>query len=111
MARTSSLSADMHPGDHSQSGSASIELKTSMLVPELHSEDFPLSDSIDTMQALILELGRRTKVKLINSKGDLIDFLDVRLNGKNINFFPDGLATRLQSGDQVLVRLIAIGGG
>jgi hypothetical protein len=101
----------MHPGDHSQSGSASIELKTSMLVPELHSEDFPLSDSVNTMQALILELGRRTKVNMINSKGDLIDFLDVRLNGKNINFFPDGLATRLQSGDQVLVRLIAIGGG
>jgi molybdopterin converting factor small subunit len=111
MALPGSLPADTPLGDTSEPGSASIELKTSMLVPELHSEDFPLSDSIDTMQALILELGRRTKVKLINSKGDLIDFLDVRLNGKNINFFPDGLATRLQSGDQVLVRLIAIGGG
>ena len=111
MARTSSLPADMPPGDNRQSGSASIELKTSMLVPELHSEDFPLSASINTMQTLILELGRRTKVNMINSKGDLIDFLDVRLNGKNINFFPDGLATRLKPRDQVLVRLIAIGGG
>ncbi len=90
---------------------ASIQLKTSLLIPELHSEDFPLSDTIRTMQALLLELGRRTKVNLINGKGDLIDFLDVKLNGKNINFFPDGLATGLQPGDQVLVRLIPIGGG
>lgn len=90
---------------------ASIQLKTSLLIPELHSEDFPLSDTIRTMQALILELGRRTGVNLISSKGDLIDFLDVKLNGKNINFFPDGLATGLQPGDQVLVRLIPIGGG
>jgi hypothetical protein len=111
MARTSLLPPDVIQSDNRQSGCASIELKTSMLVPELHGEDFPLSDSIDTMQALILELGRRTKVNLINSKGDLIDFLDVKLNGRNINFFPDGLATRLQPKDQVLVRLIAIGGG
>jgi len=111
MARTSSPPTDMPPGDPCHSGSVSIELKTSMLVPELHSEDFPLSASINTMQTLILELGRRTKVNMINSKGDLIDFLDVRLNGKNINFFPDGLATRLKPRDQVLVRLIAIGGG
>ncbi len=111
MARTRSLPADMPSGDHSQSGFASIGLKTSMLVPDLHSENFTLSDSISTMESLILELGRRTKVNMINSKGDLIDFLDVRLNGKNINFFPDGLATRLQPRDQVLVRLIAIGGG
>ncbi len=111
MARTSLLPADLTQGGNSQSGSASIQLKTSMLIPELHSEDFPLSDSINTMEALILELGRRAKVSLINSKGDLIDFLDVKLNGKNINFFPDGLATRLKPGDHVLVRLIAIGGG
>ena len=111
MVRTRLLPADMSAGGHSQSGFASIGLKTSMLVPELLSEDFPLSDSISTMESLILELGRRTKVNMINSKGDLIDFLDVRLNGKNINFFPDGLATRLQPRDQVLVRLIAIGGG
>jgi hypothetical protein len=111
MARTSLPPEDTTQGDNAQSGSASIQLKTSMLVPELHGEDFPLSDSINTMQALILELGRRTKVNLINSKGDLIDFLDVKLNGKNINFYPDGLATRLHPRDQVLVRLIAIGGG
>lgn len=111
MDRTSLLPSDMPPDDNSQSGSASIQLKTSMLIPELHSEDFPLSASIATMEALILELGRRTKVDLINSKGDLIDFLDVKLNGKNINFFPDGLATRLKSKDHVLVRLIPIGGG
>lgn len=111
MALPGSLPADTPLGDTSEPGSASIGLKTSLLIPELHSEDFPLSDSINTMQALILELGRRAKVNLINGKGDLIDFLDVKLNGKNINFFPDGLATRLQPRDQVLVRLIPIGGG
>jgi len=111
MARTSLLPLDLVQSDNNQSGCASIRLSTSMLIPELHREDFPLSDSIDTMEALILELGRRTKVNLINSKGDLIDFLDVKLNGKNINFFPDALATRLQARDHVVVRLIAIGGG
>ena len=111
MARTSLLPADMTQGDNSPFGSASVQLKTSLLIPELHSEDFPLSDSINTMEALILELGRRAKVSLINSQGDLIDFLDVKLNGKNINFFPDGLATRLKTRDEVLVRLIPIGGG
>lgn len=111
MTRTSMLAPDGPQWDHSQPGSVSIQLKTSMLIPELHSEDFPLSESINTMEALILELGHRTKVSLINSKGDLIDFLDVKLNGRNINFFPDGLATRLKPSDEVLVRLIPIGGG
>ena len=90
---------------------ASIHLKTSMLVPEVLSEEFPLSDEIATMEALLLELGRRTKVDLLDSKGDLIDFLDVRLNGKNINFHADGLATKLKANDSVLIRLIPIGGG
>lgn len=90
---------------------ATIHLKTSLLVPELHSEDIPLTDNIATMEALILEIGRLTEVNLFDRKGELIDFIDVRLNGKNINFFPGGLATTLQPNDRVLVRLVPIGGG
>lgn len=98
-------------GANSRPPAATIYLKTSMLVPGVHSEEFPLSESIATMRALILELGRRAKVDLIDRKGDLINFVDVKLNEKNINFFPDGLATRLRPGDRVLIRLIPIGGG
>ena len=90
---------------------ATIQLKTSMLVPGLHNEELPLTDCIATMEALIREIGRRTQFDLIGGDGELIDFLDVRLNGRGISFYPDGLATVLKPGDSILVRLVPIGGG
>lgn len=89
----------------------SIHIKTSLLVPELHSKWLPLTESIATMEALVCEIGRRTGVKLIDPDGELIDFLDVRLNDTRIAFHPAGLATVLKHDDRVLIRLVPIGGG
>ena len=111
MTRTVLSFGDALGGGVRQSGRATIHLKTSMLVPDLHSEDVELTASIGTMEALIKEIGRRIKVDLIDSTGDLIDFIDVRLNGVNINFFSAGLATKLNHDDHVSIRLIPIGGG
>ena len=93
------------------SSSATIHLKTSLLVPELYNEEVLLTDSIATMKALIGDIGRRTQVSLLDKDGELIDFLDVRLNGKRIAFFPAGLDTVLKPNDDVLIRLVPIGGG
>ena len=111
MTRTVLSFGDALGSDVRQSGQATIHLKTSMLVPELHSEDVDLTDNIATMEALIQEISRRIKVDLIDDTGDLIDFIDVRLNGVNINFFSAGLATKLKHDDHVRIRLIPIGGG
>jgi len=111
MARTDLPFEDPLPGEVLHVRPATIHLKTSMLVPKMHSEEIPLTESFATMEALILEIGRRTKVNLIDRNGNLIDFLDVKLNGKNINFFQDGLATTLKPNDRVLIRLVPIGGG
>jgi hypothetical protein len=90
---------------------AIIHLKTSMLVPNLHSEAVQLTDAIATVAALLEEIGRHVGVSLLDAEGDLIDFLDVRLNDTNIAFLPAGLGTRLKSDDRVLIRLVPIGGG
>lgn len=90
---------------------ATIHLKSSMLVPDMHSEDVPLTDAIATIGALMREIGRRTGVNLFDAGGEPIDFLDVRVNDMNIAYLPAGLATRLEHDDRVLIRLVPIGGG
>lgn len=90
---------------------ATIHLKSSMLVPDMHSEDVPLSEAIATIGALMREIGRRAGVNLFDAGGEPIDFLDVRVNDMNIAYLPAGLATRLAHGDHVLIRLVPIGGG
>lgn len=90
---------------------ATIHLKSSMLVPDLHSEDVPLTEAIATIGALLREIGRRAGVDLFDAGGEPIDFLDVRLNDMNIAYLPAGLATRLNPDDRVLIRLVPIGGG
>jgi hypothetical protein len=90
---------------------ATIHLKTSLLVPGLHSEHVPLTDAIGSVGALLREIGRRAEVSLIDAAGEPIDFLDVRLNDIKLAFHPAGLDTRLKPGDRVLIRLVPIGGG
>lgn len=89
----------------------SVHLKTSLLVPELHNERFPLTHGALTARELIIEIGRRTHVELLDRDGELIDFLDVRVNGLNVSFLSAGLDTTLCPDDDVLIRLIPIGGG
>lgn len=88
-----------------------IHLKTSMLVPEIHSEELELTPETGTVRALMVDVGRRMKVDLFKNQDDLIDFVDVKLNARKIDFFPAGLDTVLLDGDSLLVRLIPIGGG
>lgn len=90
---------------------ATIHLTSSMLVPDLHSEDVPLTEAIATIGALLSEIGRRAGVNLFDAEGETIDFLDVRLNEMNIAYLPAGLETRLNPNDRVLIRLVPIGGG
>lgn len=90
---------------------ATVHLKTSMLVPEIHNEEFALTAETSTVRALMADLGRCVSVNLFKSDDDLIDFLDVKLNGRKIDFYPAGVDTALKDGDQVLVRLVPIGGG
>lgn len=90
---------------------ARIRLKTSLLVPDLHSEELTLTPSIATMAALLREIGSRTGFNMFSAEGELIDFLDVRLNDTPIAYHPSGLGAALQDGDRVLVRLVPIGGG
>lgn len=82
-----------------------------MLVPGLHNEDVLLTEAVGSMDALLREIGRRAGVRLLDEQGELIDFLDVRLNGVRIAFLPAGLMTRFQPNDRVLIRLVPIGGG
>jgi molybdopterin converting factor small subunit len=82
-----------------------------MLVPEILSEEFVLTAETSTVRALMADLGRRVSVNLFKGDDDLIDFLDVKLNGRKIDFYPVGVDTALKDGDQVLVRLVPIGGG
>lgn len=90
---------------------ARIRLKTSLLVPDLHSEELALTPAIATMAALLREIGARASFNMFNADGELIDFLDVRLNDTPIAYHPAGLGAALQDGDRVLVRLVPIGGG
>ena len=90
---------------------AKVHLKTSMLVPEIHSEVLELAPEMGTVRALMEDVGRRMKVDLFKNKDDIIYFLDVKLNGRKIDFYPAGVDTVLQDGDSLLVRLIPIGGG
>jgi hypothetical protein len=82
-----------------------------MLVPDVHAEEFALTPETSTVRALMEDIGRRMSVNLFKDADDLIDFVDVKLNGKKIDFFPTGVDTNLKDGDHVLVRLIPIGGG
>lgn len=90
---------------------ATIHLKSSMLVPDLHSEDVPLTEAIATIGSLLREIGHRVGIDLFDARGEPIDFLDVRLNDTNIAYLSAGLATRLKANDRVLIRLVPIGGG
>lgn len=90
---------------------ARIHLKTSLLVPDLHSEELTLTPAISTMAALLREIGARAGFNMFKADGELIDFLDVRLNETPIAYHPAGLGAELQDGDRVLVRLVPIGGG
>lgn len=102
---------DSASGTAAGSTGATIHLKTSLLVPGLHSEQVPLTDAIGSLGALLREIGRRAEVGLLDAEGEPIDFLDVRLNDIKYAFHPAGLDTRLQHGDRVLIRLVPIGGG
>lgn len=97
--------------NHAEPVAGSIQLKTSLLVPGWNSEEVALGPQLATLGALLREIGRRANVSLTDADGELIDFLDVRLNETRIAFHPAGLATELQPGDRVLVRLVPIGGG
>jgi len=103
--------AESKRGQDAQVGVPTIRLKTSLLVPGLHSEEIPLTEQVATIGALILDICRRTHVDLLDQHGDLIDFVDVKLNGQNVNLLPAALTTILQPGDRVVLQLIPIGGG
>jgi len=118
MSRSDPPSSSSHAPDASSGAShaataavASIELSTCLLIPEQSSDRVPLGEHIATVQALVQDIGRRTRMTLIDHDGELIDFLDVKLNGKNIHFHPAGLATPLQADDRVYIGLVPIGGG
>jgi hypothetical protein len=96
---------------HALAAGARIRLKTSLLVPDLHSEELALTPAIATMAALLREIGARAGFNMFAADGELIDFLDVRLNDTPIAYHPAGLGAVLQDGDRVLVRLVPIGGG
>ena len=102
---------DSVSGEVAGAAGATIHLKTSLLVPGLHSEQVPLTEAIGSVGALLREIGRRAEVGLIDAEGEPIDFLDVRLNDIKLAFHPAGLDTRLKDGDHVLIRLVPIGGG
>jgi hypothetical protein len=88
-----------------------VHLKTSLLIPGLHAEEFALTPMVATVRAVMQDVGGRMNVRLFKDNGDLIDFLDVRLNGTKVDFFPAGADTTLQDGDQLYLGLVPIGGG
>ena len=65
---------------HALAAGARIRLKTSLLVPDLHSEELALTPSIATMAALLREIGAQAGFNMFAADGELIDFLDVRLH-------------------------------
>jgi hypothetical protein len=90
---------------------ATIHLKTSMLVPGVHGEEFALSGERATVRAVMDDVARRMNVRLFRNADDFIDSIDVQLNGTKVDLFPRGVDTVLQDGDRLLIRLVPFGGG
>jgi hypothetical protein len=88
-----------------------IRLKTSLLVPMADEGEIPITASSSTVAGMVEEIGRRGGMRLLQADGELINFLDVRLNGTKIDLHPLRLATPLSAGDRLLIQLVPIGGG
>lgn len=93
------------------STASSIRVQTSLLVPGYWNHDVPLTPERATIGRLLDELGRSAGLAMVDAQGELIDFLDVKLNGKDVNFLPARLATPLADRDRVAITLVPIGGG
>jgi len=83
-----------------------VKVETSLLVPGSWSDELPLMSGIATVEALLRHIGDGISLDLLDDQGDLIDFLDVKLNDKDVNFLPARLGTRLQNDHRVTIKIV-----
>lgn len=89
----------------------SIRVSTCLLVPDNHGEELPLTPELTTVGALLRYLGRRADFELVDREGNLVKDIDVKLNDRDLNFCPAGVATPLRPDDRISIHLLPIGGG
>ena len=89
-----------------------IKLKTSIAVPGVAADVTTLPEHVNTIRDLLIEIGGRIKFDFIDSgSGDLVQDIEIVINGKEVWFYPRGLDACLEDGDAVEIHLIALGGG
>jgi hypothetical protein len=89
-----------------------IFLNTCFSFPGRQGAQFALTPETDTVGGLLRFMGEHMRFSLLDKEGrGISDELEVRINGKDFWFYPDGLNTPLHEGDVVEIYTLALGGG
>ena len=89
-----------------------IKLQTCFALNNSESELLELPKEIVTLRNLLSYLGGKINYSFMDSEtGSIEDDLEIRINNKEVWFYPSALDTRLENNDLVEIYLIPLGGG
>jgi hypothetical protein len=89
-----------------------IDLRTALVIPCLVDGQTTLPENVHTLRELLYYIGSQINFDIIDStSGNLHDDFEVRINGKESCFLPDGLDCLLGSNDRVEINIVGLGGG
>ena len=88
-----------------------LRLRTCLAVPGHTGGSITYGPDVDTIGKLLRFLGDSTGSDLTAPDGTIVTDLDVRVNGKDPCFFPQGLETPIGPEDDIEVYLRPLGGG
>jgi len=89
---------------------ASVKVKVSTAILEKWTEIDIEADHVEEALKMIMErYGEKMKGRIFDEEGKLNKFLDIYVNGRNINFL-NGLDTELRDGDSITVLRVVSGG-
>lgn len=89
-----------------------IKLQTCFSLEHFDSDLVELPELVQTVAELLKYMGDVMQAEFIDPKSGETEFdLEIRLNDKEIWFYPQGLNTRLESEDIVEINPLPLGGG
>jgi len=89
---------------------ASVKVKVSTTILEKRAEIDIEADHVEEVLKMIMErYGEKMKGRIFDEEGKLNKFLDIFVNGRNINLL-NGLDTELRDGDSITVLRVVSGG-
>ena len=89
-----------------------INLKTCFALPGSGSGLLELPEDVETVGNLLEHMGGQIGLNFIDIKtGELEEDLEIKLNGKEVWFYPSALDTKLNDDDIVEIYLLPLGGG